>query len=84
MGEQDQFYIRDHHESIVSREVWDEAERIRMKLLRIKLWRPVETGSVIPVNMLSAVCVSAAIVDISLPEGQGTAVPFMKSLCGSV
>lgn len=25
------FYIRDHHEPIVSREVWDEAERIRMK-----------------------------------------------------
>lgn len=31
MGEQDQFYIRDHHEPIVSREVWDEAERIRLK-----------------------------------------------------
>ena len=37
MGEQDQFYIRDHHESIVSREVWDEAERIRMKRSKNKI-----------------------------------------------
>lgn len=31
MGEEDQFYIRDHHEAIVSREIWDEAEQIRLK-----------------------------------------------------
>ncbi len=31
MGEEEQYYIRDHHEPIVSREVWDEAERIRVK-----------------------------------------------------
>ena len=31
MGEEDQFYIRNHHEPIVSREIWDEAERIRLK-----------------------------------------------------
>lgn len=31
MGEEEQYYIRDHHEAIVSREVWDEAERIRLK-----------------------------------------------------
>ncbi len=28
-GEENQYYIRDHHEPIVSREVWDEAEGIR-------------------------------------------------------
>lgn len=31
MGEEEQYYIRDHHEAIVSREIWDEAERIRLK-----------------------------------------------------
>lgn len=31
MGEEDQFYIRDHHEAIVSREIWDRAEQIRLK-----------------------------------------------------
>ena len=31
MGEEEQYYIRDHHEAIVSTEVWDEAERIRLK-----------------------------------------------------
>jgi DNA invertase Pin-like site-specific DNA recombinase len=33
-GEENQYYIRDHHEPIVSREVWDEAERIRLKRAR--------------------------------------------------
>ncbi|MBQ6812474.1 MAG: recombinase family protein [Agathobacter sp.] len=31
MGEEEQYYIRDHHEAIVSREIWDEAEKIRLK-----------------------------------------------------
>ena len=31
MGEEEQYYIRDHHEPIVSREIWDEAEKIRLK-----------------------------------------------------
>ena len=31
MGEEDQYYIKDHHEPIVSREVWDAAQRIREK-----------------------------------------------------
>lgn len=31
MGEEDQFYIRDHHEAIVSGGIWDEAEQIRLK-----------------------------------------------------
>jgi hypothetical protein len=26
MGEEDQYYIWDHHEAIVSRKVWDAAE----------------------------------------------------------
>ena len=31
MGEGNQYYLRDHHEPIVSREIWDKAEKIRMK-----------------------------------------------------
>lgn len=30
-GEENQYYIRDHHEPIVSREIWDAAEQIRNK-----------------------------------------------------
>ena len=37
MGEEEQYYIRDHHEAIVSREVWDEAERIRLKRAKDKV-----------------------------------------------
>ncbi len=29
MGEEDQFYLKDHHEAIVSREVWEAADAIR-------------------------------------------------------
>lgn len=36
MGEGKQFYIRDHHEPIVSREIWDKAEEIRMNCSRNK------------------------------------------------
>lgn len=31
MGEEDRYYIQDHHEAIVTREVWDKAEEIRLK-----------------------------------------------------
>lgn len=31
MGEENRYYLRDHHEPIVSREIWDKAEKIRMK-----------------------------------------------------
>lgn len=31
MGEENQYYLRDHHEPIVSREIWDKAEEIRMR-----------------------------------------------------
>lgn len=37
MGEENQYYIRDHHEAIVSREVWDKAEEIRLKRAKPKL-----------------------------------------------
>lgn len=34
MGEENQYYIKDHHEAIVSREVWDEAQETRLKRAR--------------------------------------------------
>ena len=37
MGEENQYYIRDHHEAIVSREIWDKAEEIRLKRVKPKL-----------------------------------------------
>ena len=37
MGEGNQYYLRDHHEPIVSREIWDKAEEIRMKRSRNKV-----------------------------------------------
>lgn len=37
MGEEDQYYIRDHHEAIVSREIWDRAEEIRLKRVQPRL-----------------------------------------------
>ena len=37
MGEENQYYIREHHEAIVSREIWDKAEEIRLKRAKPKL-----------------------------------------------
>lgn len=37
MGEEEQYYIRDHHEPIVSRKAWDEAEQIRLKRSKAKI-----------------------------------------------
>ena len=37
MGEENQYYIQDHHEAIVSREVWDKAEEIRLMRAKPKL-----------------------------------------------
>ena len=37
MGEENQYYLRDHHEPIVSREICDKAEEIRMKRSRNKV-----------------------------------------------
>ena len=37
MGEEDRYYIRDHHEPIVSREIWDKADEIRLKRVRPRL-----------------------------------------------
>ena len=37
MGDENQYSLRDHHEPIVSREIWDKAEEIRMKRSRNKV-----------------------------------------------
>lgn len=37
MGEEDQYYIRDHHEAIVSREIWDRADEIRLERVQPRL-----------------------------------------------
>lgn len=37
MGEEDRYYIRDHHEPIVSREAWDKADEIRLKRVKPRL-----------------------------------------------
>lgn len=37
MGEENQYYIRDHHEAIVSREIQDKAKEIRLKRAKPKL-----------------------------------------------
>lgn len=38
MGEENQYYIRDHHEAIVSREVWEKAKEIRLSRAKSK-WK---------------------------------------------
>ena len=37
MGEENQYYIKDHHEAIIPREIWDKAESIRLKRVNPKL-----------------------------------------------
>lgn len=37
MGEEDRYYIQDHHEAIVTREVWDKAEEMRLKRVKPRM-----------------------------------------------
>ena len=46
-GERDQFYIADHHDAIVSREVWDKAQTILDKM-NYKYWKRDEQQRLIP------------------------------------
>ena len=62
MGEEEQYYIRDHHEAIVSREVWDEAERIRLKRNKNIVVETTGNRNDIPDSMRLAVCVNVLFV----------------------
>jgi len=48
-GERDQFYIADHHDAIVSREVWDKAQKILDKM-NYKGWKQGSQQRLIPLE----------------------------------
>ena len=84
MGEENQYYLRDHHEPIVSREIWDKAEEIRMKRSRNKVVETTGNRERYTRQYHSVVCVSVPIADINSHAGQDTAGLIMKNRCGSV
>lgn len=55
-GEEDKFYIRDHHEAIISEEIFEEAQKILAKEMLIVVYiRKVRSGTNLAGNMLLAV-----------------------------
>ena len=59
-GEEDKFYIRDHHEAIISEEIFEEAQKIKKKYLQKEMLivvyiRKVRSGTNLAGNMLLAV-----------------------------
>ena len=82
-GEENQYYIRDHHEPIVSREVWDEAERIRKKRAKNKVVETTGNRERYTRQYAFSSMWNVPIAGISLQEEQGTAVPYMRNRYGS-
>ena len=61
-GEEEQYYVRDHHEPIVSREVWEQAKEIRLTRNHQSEKRQMEREKSIRKSMHFPVCVSAVSV----------------------
>lgn len=83
-GEEDQFYIKNHHEPIIS-------QRIGIKHRRFECHEPTRhslvqmvSGKNICANMHLAVCVNVDFVERSLQEEHFIAVPLMRNPCGIV
>lgn len=81
-GEEEQYYVRDHHEPIVSREVWEQAKEIRLSRNRQSKKMAVESGRSTQRNMHSPVCASVASAVRSLQGAPFTAVLNMKLRSG--
>lgn len=61
-GEEEQYYVRDHHEPIVSREVWEQAKEIRLSRNHQSDKRQMEREKSIRKSMHFPVCVSVVSV----------------------
>ena len=67
-GERDQFYIADHHDAIVSREVWDKAQKILDKM-NSKSWKQGAQQRLIPLEkgiLKGFISISPAWKDVSV------------------
>ena len=67
-GERDQFYIADHHDAIVSREVWDKAQKILDKM-NYKSWKQGAQQRLIPLEkgiLKGFISISPAWKDVSV------------------
>ena len=67
-GERDQFYIADHHDAIVSREVWDKAQKILDKM-NYKGWKQGAQQRLIPLDkgiLKGFISISPAWKDVSV------------------
>ena len=74
-GERDQFYIADHHDAIVSREVWDKAQKILDKM-NYKSWKQDAQQRLIPLekgNLKGFISISPTWKDVSVRSLQLTA-----------
>lgn len=63
MGEEEQYYIKEHHEPIVSPEIWDATQEIKkaatVKVQCLLMGQGKSTAG----NLFSAACVSAVFVE---------------------
>ena len=69
-GERDQFYIADHHDAIVSREVWDKAQKILDKM-NYKSWKQGAQQRLIPLEkgiLKGFISINPAWKEVSVPR----------------
>lgn len=73
-GERQQFFIADHHDAIVSREVWDKAKAILEKM-NYKNWKRQSQQRLIP---LAVGLLAGYIVPFRILKASGNSSPFVK------
>lgn len=85
MGEEDRFYIENHHEAIISKEIFEKAQEIRQRRSKGRV-NGVETGKRenIVDNMHSAVCWNVAFVERLYQGDVGIVIQNTKKLYGIV
>ena len=85
-GERDQFYIADHHDAIVSREVWDKAQKILDKM-NYKSWKQDAQQRLIPLekgNLKGFISISPTWKDVSVTRLRQATVKVLNNEGGQL
>ena len=83
-GEEDQFYIRDHHEAIISEEMFEKAQEILKRRAKPRRLGTDGKREKFSRNMPLAVCWNVASAVVHLQGEAGTAVHSITRLSGNV
>lgn len=85
-GERDQFYIADHHDPIVSREIWDKAQ-VFLRKLNYKNWKRSNQQRLIPIEkvlLFGFISISPYWKEISIVRLQQATTKLMNGESGQI